>query len=69
MVPDPTLLTKFAPKKSGRPKNTDESGYICDICGNRYAKRGRMTEHRRRHDKELRFACECVLFSLWLTIS
>ncbi|XP_053966277.1 zinc finger protein 616 [Anastrepha ludens] len=34
------------------------AAHICDICGNIYAKRGRMMEHRRRHDKELRFACE-----------
>ncbi|XP_004517980.1 zinc finger and SCAN domain-containing protein 12 [Ceratitis capitata] len=49
-----------APKKTY--KKTDRSGsntaHICDICGNIYAKRGRMMEHRRRHDKELRFSCE-----------
>ncbi|XP_067619973.1 zinc finger protein 3 homolog isoform X2 [Eurosta solidaginis] len=36
----------------------NNTAHICDICGNIYAKRGRMMEHRRRHDKELRFACE-----------
>ncbi|XP_013099434.1 zinc finger protein 665 [Stomoxys calcitrans] len=33
-------------------------GYMCDICGNVYTKRGRMMEHRQRHDKEKRFECE-----------
>ncbi|XP_011184137.2 zinc finger protein 484 [Zeugodacus cucurbitae] len=39
-------------------KTNDNKAHICDICGNIYAKRGRMMEHRRRHDKELRYACE-----------
>uniref|UniRef100_A0A1A9WJD8 Protein krueppel n=1 Tax=Glossina brevipalpis TaxID=37001 RepID=A0A1A9WJD8_9MUSC len=36
----------------------ENTGHICDVCGNVYAKRGRMMEHRQRHDKELKYACE-----------
>ncbi|XP_075146727.1 zinc-finger protein [Haematobia irritans] len=45
-----------------RNRNTTDAsnivGYMCDICGNVYSKRGRMMEHRQRHNKEPRYACE-----------
>uniref|UniRef100_A0A1B0FQT9 Uncharacterized protein n=1 Tax=Glossina morsitans morsitans TaxID=37546 RepID=A0A1B0FQT9_GLOMM len=44
-------------KTKGRLKK-ENAGHICDVCGNVYAKRGRMMEHRQRHDKELKYACE-----------
>ncbi|EDW97876.1 zinc finger and SCAN domain-containing protein 12 [Drosophila yakuba] len=37
---------------------TEKGGYICDVCGNFYEKRGRMMEHRRRHDAICQYACE-----------
>ncbi|KAH8288502.1 hypothetical protein KR054_004065 [Drosophila jambulina] len=37
---------------------TEKGGYICDVCGNFYEKRGRMMEHRRRHDAVCQYACE-----------
>ncbi|XP_017489212.1 PREDICTED: zinc finger protein 32 [Rhagoletis zephyria] len=49
---------KEKPEKAQTRKSNVNAAHICDICGNIYAKRGRMMEHRRRHDKELRFACE-----------
>lgn len=52
-----TMQFKRGPYKK-RIKSNENKTYICDVCGNIFAKRGRMTEHRRRHDKELRYACE-----------
>lgn len=47
------------PRRGRKPMNTtNHIGYICDICGNIFSKRGRMTEHRQRHDKELKYNCE-----------
>lgn len=47
------------PRRGRKPTNTSNHiGYICDICGNIFSKRGRMTEHRQRHDKELKYNCE-----------
>ncbi|KAH8382666.1 hypothetical protein KR009_004697 [Drosophila setifemur] len=37
---------------------TEKGGYICDVCGNFYEKRGRMMEHRRRHDAVCHYQCE-----------
>ncbi|EDV43184.1 uncharacterized protein Dana_GF18364 [Drosophila ananassae] len=37
---------------------TEKGGYICDVCGNFYEKRGRMMEHRRRHDLVCQYQCE-----------
>ncbi|KAH8271297.1 hypothetical protein KR018_006043 [Drosophila ironensis] len=37
---------------------TEKGGYICDVCGNFYEKRGRMMEHRRRHDSVCQYQCE-----------
>lgn len=55
-VEDKMSFTRGPYKK--KIKSNDNKKYICDVCGNIFAKRGRMTEHRRRHDKELRYACE-----------
>ncbi|EDW34102.1 GL21751 [Drosophila persimilis] len=41
-----------------RASNVMKGGYICDICGNYYEKRGRMMEHRRRHDTVCQYQCE-----------
>lgn len=50
---------KQIPRRGRKPTNANNHiGYICDICGNIFSKRGRMTEHRQRHDKELKFHCE-----------
>lgn len=50
---------KSIPRRGRKPSNTNNQyGHICDICGNVFAKRGRMMEHRQRHDKECRFSCE-----------
>ncbi|XP_039970537.1 zinc finger protein 468-like [Bactrocera tryoni] len=56
VVKDKNFHTRGPYKK--RIISKENKKYICDVCGNIYAKRGRMTEHRRRHDKELRYACE-----------
>lgn len=37
---------------------TEKGGYVCDVCGNFYEKRGRMMEHRRRHDAVCQYQCE-----------
>ncbi|KAM8703831.1 hypothetical protein ACLKA7_008458 [Drosophila subpalustris] len=37
---------------------TEKGGYVCDVCGNFYEKRGRMMEHRRRHDAVYQYQCE-----------
>jgi len=37
---------------------TEKGGYVCDVCGNFYEKRGRMMEHRRRHDTVCQYQCE-----------
>ncbi|EDV93817.1 GH19537 [Drosophila grimshawi] len=37
---------------------TEKGGYVCDVCGNFYEKRGRMMEHRRRHDAICQYQCE-----------
>lgn len=36
----------------------EKGGYVCDVCGNFYEKRGRMMEHRRRHDSVCQYQCE-----------
>lgn len=36
----------------------EKGGYVCDVCGNFYEKRGRMMEHRRRHDAVCQYQCE-----------
>ncbi|BFF89673.1 zinc finger and SCAN domain-containing protein 12 [Drosophila madeirensis] len=41
-----------------RASNVMKGGFICDICGNYYEKRGRMMEHRRRHDTVCQYQCE-----------
>ncbi|KNC24468.1 hypothetical protein FF38_08491 [Lucilia cuprina] len=46
-------------RRGRKPNNSkNENGHICDICGNVFAKLGRMMEHRQRHDKEHRYSCE-----------
>ncbi|ALC45428.1 Zif [Drosophila busckii] len=56
------------PRRNGRARpglntlrtseGTEKGGYVCDVCGNFYEKRGRMMEHRRRHDAICQYQCE-----------
>ncbi|XP_058985003.1 putative zinc finger protein 735 [Musca domestica] len=45
-------------RRRGKPREDGSHAYICDICGNVFSKRGRMMEHRQRHDKRPKYSCE-----------
>ncbi|XP_061386514.1 zinc finger protein 155 [Musca vetustissima] len=45
-------------RRRRKPREEAQHAFICDICGNVFSKRGRMMEHRQRHDKNPKYACE-----------
>lgn len=50
---------KLIPRRGRKSTNDGKNAtHICDICGNVFAKLGRMMEHRQRHNKELKYSCE-----------
>ncbi|KAM7360567.1 zinc-finger protein [Cochliomyia hominivorax] len=54
-----TNKMKLIPRRGRTSTNvSNQPGHICDICGNVFAKLGRMMEHRQRHNKELKYCCE-----------
>ncbi|XP_030373736.1 zinc finger protein 728 [Scaptodrosophila lebanonensis] len=66
MPPQRKQLALKPQLRRGRPRtgfsavgvDGEKGGYICDVCGNFYEKRGRMMEHRRRHDAVCQYQCE-----------